>query len=76
MLTVADSGSGISDKNANKVYEAFFTTKGAAGNGLGLWISQEIIARHQGSLTVRSRQQSKNSGTVFTLFLPFEVLDS
>jgi len=74
ILTVADSGSGISEKNLKKIYEAFFTTKGAAGNGLGLWISQEIIERHQGTLRVRSSQQVDRHGTVFTLFLPFEAL--
>jgi signal transduction histidine kinase len=47
----------------------FFTTKGASGTGLGLWISKEIIDRHRGTIKVRSRQ-SPLSGTVFSLFLP------
>ncbi len=72
MLTIADSGSGISTKDVKRIFEAFFTTKGAGGNGLGLWISQEIIERHQGSLHVRSSQRKGDHGTVFTLFLPFE----
>ena len=74
MLTVADSGTGIHGKDAAKIFEAFFTTKGAAGNGLGLWVSHEIVDRHQGSLRMRSRQTPGGSGTVFTLFLPFDSL--
>ncbi len=74
MLTIADSGGGISDKHLKKIFEAFFTTKGAEGNGLGLWISTEIVDRHQGSLRVRSTQKHGGSGTVFTLFLPFNAI--
>ena len=74
MLTVADSGTGIHGKDAAKIFEAFFTTKGSGGNGLGLWVSHEIVDRHQGSLRMRSRQTPGGSGTVFTLFLPFDSL--
>jgi signal transduction histidine kinase len=35
-----------------------------------LWISREIIARHQGSLKVKSRHAPHHSGTIFTLMLP------
>lgn len=72
MLTVADSGTGIDERDAAKIFEAFFTTKGSGGNGLGLWVSHEIVDRHQGSLRMRSRQTPGGSGTVFTLFLPFD----
>ena len=62
MLTVADSGTGINGRDAAKIFEAFFTTKGSAGNGLGLWVSHEIVDRHQGSLRMRSRQTPGGSG--------------
>jgi signal transduction histidine kinase len=52
------------------MFEAFFTTKGISGTGLGLWISNEIVARHSGSLAVRTSQAAGGSGTVFALFLP------
>jgi signal transduction histidine kinase len=55
------------------IFDAFFTTKGTAGNGLGLWVCQEIVARHHGALRVRSTQRSGRSGTTFSLFLPFDV---
>jgi signal transduction histidine kinase len=72
MLTIADTGSGISADTITHIFEPFFTTKGNKGTGLGLWISREIVERHQGSLNVKSRQSAHGSGTVFTLFLPCE----
>ncbi len=73
LLTIADNGSGISPAVQKQIFDAFFTTKGTAGNGLGLWVCQEIVARHQGALRVRSTQRQGRSGTSFTLFLPFET---
>ncbi len=72
VLTVGDTGSGMSRHTLSRIYVPFFTTKGQKGNGIGLWISRGIIERHQGVLTVRSRQAEKGSGTVFELFIPFE----
>ncbi len=69
-VTVADTGSGISQQTMKRLFTAFFTTKGAAGTGLGLWVSSEIIQRHDGRLLVRSSQRSGASWTVFQLFLP------
>jgi PAS domain S-box-containing protein len=71
-LTIADTGSGMNSSVIKRIFEAFFTTKGARGNGLGLWISCEIVDRHGGSIRVRSSQREGRNGTVFTLFLPFE----
>jgi signal transduction histidine kinase len=70
VLTVADTGSGMSAHTLSQIFEPFFTTKGITGTGLGMWISREIIDRHQGVLRVRSSQSADSSGTVFTLFLP------
>ncbi len=72
LVTVADTGPGISQQHLSKIFEPFFSTKGEQGTGLGLWISKEIIERHRGVLRVRSRAGSSNSGSVFTLFLPCE----
>ena len=71
-ITIADTGSGISQQTMHQLYKPFFTTKGASGTGLGLWISSEIVARHHGRLLLRSRQKRGASGTVFTLFLPLQ----
>jgi PAS domain S-box-containing protein len=72
-ITIADTGPGIPAPTVARIFEPFFTTKGDAGTGLGLWISKEIVDRHQGRLTVRSTQRPGRSGTVFTLFLPHLV---
>ena len=74
ILTVADTGSGMSPDTAAKIFEPFFTTKEIGGTGLGLWVSHEIVQRHGGTLAVRSSQREGRSGTVFTLFLPFEAV--
>ena len=74
VMTVADTGSGISPSSLSKIFDAFFTTKGAAGNGLGLWVSKQIVDNHGGSLRVRSSQAPGRSGTVFTLFLPCDAV--
>jgi signal transduction histidine kinase len=54
-ITIADTGSGMTDAVRRRIFEPFFTTKEVTGTGLGLWISAEIIAKHQGSVRVRSR---------------------
>ena len=69
-ITVADTGSGISEATIKRIFEPFFTTKDLNGTGLGLWISEEIVKRHHGQLTVRSSDRRERSGSVFSLFLP------
>ncbi len=73
ILTIADTASGMSSETLARIFEPFYTTKGVAGTGLGLWISKEIVERHHGFLHVRSSQRPGKSGTVFTLFLPFDA---
>jgi signal transduction histidine kinase len=72
VLTVADTGLGMSKDTMSRIFEPFFTTKEVTGTGLGLWISREIVDRHEGTLRVRSRRELPGSWTVFTLFLPFD----
>ena len=66
---VADTGSGMSAASAARVFEAFFTTKETTGTGLGLWVSAEIVKKHRGTLSFRSRQSQPHRGTLFSLFL-------
>ncbi|MFC6644978.1 ATP-binding protein [Granulicella cerasi] len=74
-FTIADTGVGISRATSARIFDAFFTTKGHSGTGLGLWISADIIQRHGGTLRLRSSQSPEHHGTVFTLFLPFGLGD-
>lgn len=70
LLTVADNGGGIPESARARLFEPFFTTKGVNGNGLGLWISHEIVTRHGGSIRLHTSQLPARHGTVFTIFLP------
>ncbi|MGH2777364.1 MAG: response regulator [Actinomycetota bacterium] len=67
VITVADTGMGMSDEVRKKVFDPFFTTKGEEGTGLGLSVSHSIVERHGGDLRVDSRT---GEGTTFTITLP------
>jgi len=65
---ISDSGTGIPEEHLNKIYDPFFTTKEVGkGTGLGLPISQAIIADYNASIGVDSRI---NKGTTFTITFP------
>ena len=68
-ITVADNGNGIPADLSTRIFEPFYTTKGNRGTGLGLWVTKEIVAKHKGTIRVRSRV---GCGTVFVIFLPFD----
>jgi signal transduction histidine kinase/FixJ family two-component response regulator len=68
-LLIADRGCGMSPATMARMFEPFFSTKGITGTGLGLWVSCEIIAKHNGLLQCRSRV---GEGTVFRLVLPLQ----
>ena len=53
-ITISDNGHGMSDTALGQIFQPFFTTKGAVGNGLGLWVSKQIVEKHGGSIQVRS----------------------
>lgn len=73
-IAVGDTGSGMSRQTQSHIFEPFYTTKEATGTGLGLWVSEEIVAKHGGTIRVRSRQGSV-SGTVFRVYLPVNGLE-
>ena len=65
---ISDSGTGIPEEHLIKIYDPFFSTKEVGkGTGLGLTISQAIIADHNASIAVDSRI---NKGTTFTITFP------
>jgi signal transduction histidine kinase len=69
-VTIADNGCGMSPATQKAVFEAFFTTKGMTGTGLGLWVSEEIIRTHRGTIKLRSCDKAGRNGTVFAVFFP------
>jgi signal transduction histidine kinase len=72
-LTIVDNGPGMSSDVKAKAFDPFFTTKGNRGSGLGLWVSQGIVRRHKGVISVHSSSRPGRSGTCFSVFFPFEV---
>jgi PAS domain S-box-containing protein len=70
-VTIADHGSGISPDILERIFEPFYSTKGNRGTGLGLWVSKEIIAKHRGTIRVKS---TVGVGTTFSIFLPMNCL--
>jgi two-component system, NtrC family, sensor kinase len=72
-LSIGDNGTGIPEDVRCRLGEAFFTTKGQSGTGLGLWVTQSIVQRYGGSLQIRSSVSPTRHGTVFSLFLPLNM---
>jgi two-component system sensor histidine kinase DctS len=69
-FSVTDSGPGIADPVAEKLFTPFFTTK-PEGMGLGLSLCRTVVEQHGGSLTFTTRQ---GVGTVFRFTLPMALL--
>ncbi|MDZ4843471.1 MAG: cache domain-containing protein [Hyphomicrobium aestuarii] len=67
VIEVQDTGHGMSNEVLARIFDPFFTTKSRDGNGLGLSISQKLINRIGGRITVVSRP---GHGTTFTVWLP------
>jgi CheY-like chemotaxis protein len=69
VITIEDTGSGIPKEYLDKIFEPYFTTKDKQkGTGLGLFISQNIVNKHNGIITVES---VLGKGTKFQIYLPF-----
>jgi signal transduction histidine kinase len=67
-ICVQDNGTGISDMEKNQLFSPFFTTKPTSkGTGLGLFISQDIVRAHKGSIAVDTKPEVY---TAFTIILP------
>ena len=68
LITVADTGTGLTAENQRRIFEPYFTTK-AKGTGLGLAISRRIIEAHGGTITVFSEA---GQGCRFQICLPLD----
>ncbi|MCG8409486.1 MAG: ATP-binding protein [Phycisphaerales bacterium] len=67
VLTVGDNGPGIPEELRDRIFEAFYSTKGHGGTGLGLAVARKIVDEHQGSISVKSMA---NEGTLIRVRLP------
>ena len=67
VLSITDTGTGMTPEVKQRLFDPFFTTKGKAGTGMGLAVSFGIIRRHEGSIEVDSEP---GRGTTFKISLP------
>ena len=68
-VSIADSGTGIGEKDKDRIFEPFFTTK-STGTGIGLMICQSIIESHGGMLKASA---NRPYGSIFEVVLPIEA---
>jgi two-component system nitrogen regulation sensor histidine kinase NtrY len=66
-LEVADNGQGVADREKDRIFEPYFSTK-LSGTGLGLAIAKAVISEHQGRIWVEDNQPK---GSRFIIELPF-----
>jgi len=64
-MEITDTGIGMSEEKMSQIFSPFFTDKNR-GTGLGLAIAANIVEKHGGTITVKSR---KGEGTTFTVVL-------
>jgi signal transduction histidine kinase len=67
VISVRDSGPGIKRTDIGHLFEAYFTTKGSSGTGMGLFLSHQVIKAHGGTIEVQSEE---GKGTEFIVRLP------
>lgn len=67
-IEINDSGMGISEEILARIFEPFFSMR-KDGTGLGLWVTQNIVRQHGGSIEVVS---DKKRGTTFRIILPVD----
>lgn len=72
ILTVADEGHGMDEEMCKKALTPFFSTKGVEGTGLGLCICKNLVALHDGDLTIESHP---GRGTTVRVSLPINRPD-
>lgn len=67
VIRVRDNGCGMGPEAQRKIFDAFFSTKGGKGTGLGLAVTKKIVEEHGGEIRVES---APGQGTEFALVLP------
>ncbi len=67
VFTIRDNGIGMDRETMDNMFTLFFSSKGALGTGIGMFVSHEIITGHSGTITVDS---APGKGTTFRITLP------
>ena len=66
-VVVADEGAGIPDDIMPRLFQFGASSKGAHGNGMGLWLVRQLVSRHGGAIDVESKA---GEGARFTILWP------
>jgi signal transduction histidine kinase len=69
-LEVSDNGPGLDEEAAGRIFQGFYSSKGAAGTGLGLMVCHKIAVEHGGRVEFAS---APGQGTVFRMLLPRRI---
>jgi signal transduction histidine kinase len=72
VITISDDGIGMDGDTIENLFKLFFSSKGGKGTGFGLFISDNIIKQHGGTINVDS---VKGKGSVFTVRIPVGNLE-
>ncbi|MCU0585850.1 MAG: hybrid sensor histidine kinase/response regulator [Desulfobacterales bacterium] len=67
VFEVGDDGPGMDSETKQKLFQLFFSSKGAHGTGLGLFVTQKIVEQHGGRIEVRS---TPGHGSLFRITIP------
>jgi two-component system sensor histidine kinase HydH len=68
LVKVTDNGPGIPQERLASIFDPYFTTK-PEGSGLGLWIAQQVVTAHGGSIQAWN---GTSAGAVFAMVLPLQ----
>jgi two-component system, sporulation sensor kinase E len=69
-ITIADTGPGMTSETLRRFREPFFTTKDGTGTGLGMWVVQQLVAKLNGQISIKSTTHPTAHGTAISLFFP------
>jgi len=72
VIEVNDTGCGVDPDQVDKVFDAFFTTKGEDGNGIGLSVARDLIEKMDGTIEFKS---VKGSGSSVIIKLPISDIE-
>ena len=66
-FTIIDNGTGMDRETREKLFTLFFSSKGSAGTGIGLFVASQVVRQHGGHIAVASE---RGEGSTFTVSLP------
>ncbi len=69
-FVVTDTGVGMDTETQGRLFTLFFSSKGSSGTGIGLFVSNQVVQQHGGSIEVASEE---GVGSTFTVRLPREL---